>query len=801
MKKGLLVTSLLGILVWATITWPIPANFTKAIPYAEWRGADEPAITAMVPGDHIQLLYHFWLCRDMIAGKTPPFANVYEFNTKGDSERFKFDTYYIPFSLVYAATSPIWGHAAGWNLATLFSHLMCLLGLYLLVWRLTHSEIISTAIAVALSVFPYRWITIISGSPTGFAYCLVPWLFYGLDQIARSGKIKGGIIAGLSIFFAYCSDLHVFYFSALATPFALIGFWLLKEQNETPLKKIVIALIPLAALGVAAVALSQLSASHLETSNMANGRTLQEIALFSPIKQGLFSRRHLSGAFSHNYIGISFLAMALLAIAFIPSLGKLTKEWKRYLALTLFGLMTLGVILLALGVDGPMCALPLRAARRLVPKYTMIRQAAKIYCLLPTVIAVFVAITSSLLARKKSIDATIKSKIFIYAATIIALVMTVEYMTWFRIRACQIKDYAQAYQAVTEKAPQAASPKAICLPIWPGESHWSSVYEHGAMNSRLRLINGYSPSVPQDYYPEVFGPLSSLNEGELTDEQIARLRKFGVTYILFHEQPYPTKVSPFPAGVALKKLAASPWLNLITQSEGITAFEILPQKKTDVIHADSKPLSYLNYPASVQWDSSKVLRSIQTARQGEINLKLRAPTQARQGMRYLILDKENGWHEAQFDPPLGGSIPLPKGVSTPIHALISAGEYPLKANSTIEIIPANMYHNGTSVLKDGSVEFNTAHTPKGEALHGPYLPIPQGKYRLEVKAQGGDGCQLKVGVAGGNEYGNAPFISSPNGLETATLDFTHTTNLPFRFAIIYDGKSNLTIKNITLTSL
>lgn len=800
MKKGSLITLALGMIVWAIITWPIPTNFTKAVPYAEWRESNEPAITSMVPGDHIQLLYHFWLCRDMLAGKTPAFSNVYEFNTKGDEDRFKFDTYYIPFSLVYAITSPLLGHAAGWNAASLFSHLLCLLGLYLLARRLTHSELLSTAIAVALSAFPYRWITIISGSPTGFAYCLVPWLLYGLDQIARSGKIKGGIIAGLAIFLAYCSDLHVFYFSALATPFALIGFWLLQEQNEAPLKKIAIALIPLAAFGITAVALSQLSAGHLETSNMANGRTLQEISLFSPITEGLFSRKHLSGAFSHNYIGTSFATLALITIAFIPTIGKLKTEWKRYLALIIFGLMATGVILLALGVDGPMCALPLRVARRLVPKYTMIRQPAKIYCLLPTILTAIVAITYSLLAKKKTVTAIAMSKIFAVATLLVAIIMTLEYTTWFRIRACQIEDSAPVYEAVAKDAGD-TKPKAVCLTLWPGESHWASVYEHGIMQSRLRLLNGYSPSVPQDYYPEVFGPLSSLNEGELKHNQIRLLKKLGVSYIIFHEQPYPQKVSPFPAGVALTKLNSSPWLKLLTQKDGVAAFKILETPKP-ISHLPEKDTSYLNYPASIHWDSTKIKRSIETAKHGEINLKLRAPTQARQGMRYLILDQETGWHEAHFEMPYGGSVPFPQRVTKPVHALVSAGQYPLTADT--KITPSHMYHNGTSNLNDGSVLLTKERTPKGDALHGPYLPIPKGTYRLEITAKGAIASNSKItaGTMGENNkaYGTATFTSTTNGNEVASLTFTHTSDLPFQFTVDFGAKSNCTILAITLTN-
>ena len=146
------------------------------------RKPGRPAIVQFEPGDHLQLLYHFWLCRDAIAGHTRAFTNPYEFNFTPDAEQRRLMTYYIPFSIVYAAVSPLAGHATGWNTAILASHLLGLLGFYLLAHRFFKSPLVSCALACAAASFPFKWLNLFSGSPTGFAMAFVPWVFYGVDR-------------------------------------------------------------------------------------------------------------------------------------------------------------------------------------------------------------------------------------------------------------------------------------------------------------------------------------------------------------------------------------------------------------------------------------------------------------------------------------------------------------------------------------------------------------------------------------------------------------------------------------------
>ena len=59
---------------------------------------------------------------------------------------------------------------------------------------------------------------------------------------------------------------------------------------------------------------------------------------------------------------------------------------------------------------------------------------------------------------------------------------------------------------------------ALGLPLFPGDSHQSSLYEYYMTQSRVPMVNGYSPVVAKPYVEKVFWPLIELNVGEITRE-------------------------------------------------------------------------------------------------------------------------------------------------------------------------------------------------------------------------------------------------------------------------------------------
>mgnify|MGYP006301953265 CR=1 FL=1 len=215
--KTLALCFFITLAVWLMFSWPLAKHFTGGIPCSS-RNSEKDGEMYMAQGDHLQLLYHFWLVSDMIRGKTRPFYNPYEFNTGNDQDRYAPGTYYVPFSLFFAAMDFCAGRAAAWNLTGFLSLWLTSFFTWLIARRYTDNDLFAGIAAIASIVVPYRWVNLLGGSPSGFAIMWVPMLMFGLDRAVRDRSLSGGFIAGIALLFACFTDSHVFLFSAMITP-------------------------------------------------------------------------------------------------------------------------------------------------------------------------------------------------------------------------------------------------------------------------------------------------------------------------------------------------------------------------------------------------------------------------------------------------------------------------------------------------------------------------------------------------------------------------------------------------------
>ncbi|MGD9780732.1 MAG: hypothetical protein AB7V14_01115 [Kiritimatiellia bacterium] len=752
---------LAGVLLWMATAWPLPRFFSEAIPHTNLH-LETQTLRPIASGDHLQLLYHFWLGLDAFSGHSPFFHNVYEFNLGDDSARIQPDLYYLPFSLVYAALAPWAGHAAGWNAAGLASVLIGILFLGLLVRRFAGSTAAILLATLLAASFPYRWITLFTGSPTGFAMAFPPMLFYGLDRAIRDRSPGGGVWAGLAILGAYATDLHTFYFSALAAPaFALLSFWMVhpaprRWHREIP--QVLPPLLPFAAFAAAAVGISTLMTSHLSESVMASGRSLAEMASYSPPARGLVSTAH-SGMGNHVYFGIPLFALlaALLLFwltSFLPR-GSADARPSAAERLAVFGLFAAiaVAILLALGIHGPFEGIPVRAIRKIVPRYTMIRQTVKIYCLMPALLAPLLGL---LFART---FAEARRSAFGVAAA--ALVLILSAWTFCQNLAqttpgfCRLPRANAAYAAVAadDKANDGRPAHALALPLWPGDSHWTSLCEYAIMLSRVRLVNGYAPAVPSGYFQDVFKKYESLNQGYATDEQLDALLGLGVRHLLFHANAYPDKISPFPAAAALRSLTAHPRLALLADDGLVFAFRILPKHPVEHVPHANWPDTLYAAARHWPWNPPREILREQTA-----PLLLRAPVFPAPNLRYLLRLSDGSaqpllvppgrdgvsslthpipglpdWLQADLPCPTGGLAEAVSGDVVLKHALLAAGELPAPGpDGSIRIPPALLFHWGHASPGQDDVAFDPETVPVGQALYGPNLPVPPGVYDIAL---------------------------------------------------------------------
>ncbi len=115
------------------------------------------------------------------------------------------------------------------------------------------------------------------------------------------------------------------------------------------------------------------------------------------------------------------------------------------------------------------------------------------------------------------------------------------------------------------------------LPIWPGESAWTSDYLWYVTRYRNLLVNGYSPATPRAYVDRIFKPLYPLDFGEMRRPQYDLLKSLGIRFIVFHEEVYPPKISDFPFRVTVENLRASKYLETVAGAPPLWLFRLKPE--------------------------------------------------------------------------------------------------------------------------------------------------------------------------------------------------------------------------------
>jgi len=829
-KKAAGVSLLITVAVWILFSWPLPLHMLSAIPAGSAKPPQSMAVQPMMPGDHLQLDYHFWLFTDMLAGHTPWFYNLYEFNTGDDAARYEPGSYYVPFSFFYAVGSWIAGRAFGWNFAGFLSLWLTVFFTQRLARRYTDNEMatwIAAAIAIAL---PYRWLTLMGGSPTGFSMMWVPALLLGLDTAVREGRLRGGLLAGTAILFSGWGDAHTFFFAALMVPcWCLFAFL---QRNDFAWRairsyvRLAIALAPVAVFALVALLSSKTTTRHIGEAK-SHGRTIPEVALFSPHPDGLFAWADL-GISNHVFIGYALAALVAVGLLALV-LRSVPDRRSRLISSVLLVLGIAGIILLALGPFSPFSGRFFTAARKFIPHYDMIRQPAKIYCLMPSMIAVLLALLAG----------GVRAPVVFVAG----LLVLAEFRMQNQPIMCRVDTEQAAYRAVAEAAKDSA-PRALVIPLWPGDSHYTSVYQHDASLYRIRLVNGYRPFVAQDYIDTIFHAFESANLGYLNDAQLDDLQGRGIKFILLHEDLFPEKVSPFPAGLTLDLLLNNPRLRLLRQDGPVWAFEIesAPRAKRD----KSAATQFFCPSRRLELEKGKLAGARLAAdkyacRGGYVELhrpgaRVATPeikTIPAPDLRWLVRFRGQGsvrctttgdtgsqtkdinvqsldwtWYDVDC-PPLQGYASVSVAfeyAGGPVDvdaAILTAGTWHALQPGEAFVMPASsFFHAGYADMADNSVVLMKDRMRLGTVLYGPKLPLVPGEYEIDVVSSSGGGEGKDVGVlilsfVDGPEIQQAPVKAA---LDTH-VRFTVDKTLPFMAAFSYNGAADIKLGDITIRRL
>jgi hypothetical protein len=848
----LIVTLSAAALLYAWLSWPLPLHFTTGIPAAAH--PTPSGVQPMIPGDHLQLLYHFQLVGDMLTGDIKPFYNLYEFNIGDDSERFMPGSYYFPFSILYAAGDALAGPAGGWNLASLISIWLTLFFTWLLARRFTGNRWIAALATLVGLCLPFRWINLFGGSPAGFAMAWPPAIWLGVDLAIRQRRVSGGFLAGLGVLMACWCDTHVFFFSVLAIPFWCLIAVIMDNTFTRPRPqylRIILALLPLVVLTLASLAFPaflkwitiRVTGTPPEATAIT-GRTLREIQLYSPPLRGLFDGR-IGGLSEHIFIGLSLpLLIGLGGLAWcIRACKGWQARWRRPVAWLLLCCMIALVCLLAAGVYGIGDGAVLQFFRRIIPPYRMIRQPAKIFTLMPSLLTVAITLAGGALFFPSGQARRWGTALFILlAATAIC-----EYGRRINLTISLLSPDQAAYAAVADDAADRGHPAhALVLPLWPGDSHYTSIYQFYAANHNLRMVNGYRPFFRRNYLTNVFERLVSANQGWITDDQLAHLDSMGVEYILLHEDLFPEKVSPFPVGATLQNLLRHPQLQLLHQDQSVWAFAIRPPDGAGAAYQPDWDV----FGSTRRWGAEKI-RSANTHKTQD---------QADSERKYLALEKGDAWiqtphiwtwgapdlrwlvrtrghgllqskaiiHETALPlddlaidsadwrwqavpadvvngyAPLSLNLEWQGGAVEIDTILLTAGRWDTEPDvgETISIPAPCFFHAGYINPASDSVILRRERDPQALIFYGPKLPLTPGRYRAELHYSSVAPSGTPTGQFNIRQRSTDPIYWTPVFAgHPATAEFDLPDNFPFHLELLFNGQADLKIHRVDFTRL
>lgn len=837
-RRTLLGSLVSTAVVWTIVAYPLYRYFFTGIPSSA-HNIERKNARAMIVGDHLQFHYFHWLFSDMLAGKTPLFQNHYEFNAGNDQERYQPAPYNLPFSLIYAAARPLLGRTGAWNI-TLFVTLW-LTHFFTWLWlrRFLKPDWLAALAAIASFAFPFRWVMLFGGSPTGMAMTWPALLMLGLVLALREEKVEGGFLAAAALTAAYFNDRHVFLFSFLALPMLALVALLLRNNFpwRSPVfwRRLVLAALPIGAAILTLGFLAWRAAHrHFEGTSLDAGRTLSEILWYTPRSRGL-SQWGGKGRDAHIYLG--YVLYALVGLHLITGLTR----WKtappadrrRFLAGLLLWTTGVLVVMLALGPRGPWNGALFEWFREHLPGFKMIRQPAKIFAiltiLLPGAIAIAIADLQSFFRPVPRIA---------YALPLLPLLLVGEHLAQIRVTVCLLDSEQGAYAAVAEDAAHRREiPRAVVLPLWPGDADWSARYQHYVSLYRIRMLNGYRPVVPKSY-KELTARFAPLNMGLITDPLLNELLERGFRYLIFHEDAFPEKVGAFPSVFTRDRLLEHPRLRFLRQDQSVWSFEILespasppppPRPQRPLFPARIWEAEFLPFsPDALPTADSDATRGVclhlpegasVTGRffrcdhapdphlalrvRGSGTLTLRT-TPDRAEIQTLPISNPQ-WHWIAVPLPASSNI-LPvlqtsQGALDLDYLSFWGTDWQPPSPGQEVVFPADAFFRaGYSDPKTGWVYLRVRYEADDYIFYGPRLPFEPGRYTLRFDYTSDASPETPLGHLQADAGGKSLF-PTPYPIEqgrNAATEFNLNSNQPLTLYFRYSRRADMTIRSITL---
>lgn len=605
---------------------PLINYFSKGIPYTAnpLKGHE---VVSLYPGDHLQLYYHFWLLTDALDSKHKFFDNPYEFNFAGRPFYFTFHS--LPLSLIFALLY-FMGGAFAYNFLIVASLFLSGIAGYLLGRRYGKTFWAGIMGGTIALLFPYRTDQLMGGHQAGFVFFILPLSVYIFEKFLESKKIYFGILLICLLLTLSVADIQSFYFGFLfVSVFFFLKLLFFAVREKAQLKSIYSILIVLTVAVVISVGASlTIKKLSVSPSSAKQGRSLKEVALYSPRPEYLIFKNH-PNAEKHIYIGIVPLLLIFLGVPwYFFKERKSLKDDLEFNSTILFSLIAFiasTYLILGLSIDQHFHFY--KRCYWNIPYFNFSRVPSRIIINTYTFLIILFPFSISYIVRNLPRKKNLKK--FFRLGILIFLMFDYGILEGVGISLLPKED--SITENIKDKLKENPEGRLLGVPIWPGDSADSSVYEYEITQTKAPFLNGYSPLVPENYKKDYFWNLMSINVGAIGTKEALVLEQEKIRLILFNQGAFARKVSHFPFILTVNRLISKAYLTLIAHQGRKWLFELKSNTNVLELPVLSSPAGALIEARTFKAQRGKIISDEQaedkTAYELELNSKNRVLVQ------------------------------------------------------------------------------------------------------------------------------------------------------------------------------
>jgi hypothetical protein len=228
LRRFALIAMILSLLAGVVATWPLTPDFFSAIPYAKTPIPDYERVPLM-PGDHLQTYYWFWLFSDNLTGDSSLLTNPYEFNAFDGPMSAGYANF--PFSILYWVLLFL-GQAGAYNGLVMLSYILGGLAAFLFARAWTKDNWASLIAGLVFAMAPFRSAHVVSGHLFAFVVFLLPLSLFFLERSLQKRSWWRGLAGGACLAAVALMEGHVAYLMTLTLSAFLAGRIILNGKDS-----------------------------------------------------------------------------------------------------------------------------------------------------------------------------------------------------------------------------------------------------------------------------------------------------------------------------------------------------------------------------------------------------------------------------------------------------------------------------------------------------------------------------------------------------------------------------------------